>query len=226
VALYAGGGVIATVVVLGIIGSIVGPQPATPPVTPPPQAEERRPPPVAQDGRQTPPPSGGGQQGGTQQPAAQAEFANELRDFGVPAQAGLQANVGGPTPTSVPGARTVATAALVAEWNSGNRDQFLLIDVRGGAGHQSIPGARHLPDAGVPGTLDDGAQRRLEQDLERLTNGRRAFPLVFFCSGVNCWLSYNASLRARAAGFTNVFWYRGGLDAWRAAGQPMGALAP
>jgi rhodanese-related sulfurtransferase len=43
---------------------------------------------------------------------------------------------------------------------------------------------------------------------------------VFFCSGVRCWLSYNAALRAVRGGYANVYWYRGGIDAWRAAGLP------
>ncbi len=39
-----------------------------------------------------------------------------------------------------------------------------------------------------------------------------------------CWVSYNAALRAINAGYTNVLWYRGGIEAWKAAGLP--TLAP
>jgi rhodanese-related sulfurtransferase len=46
-------------------------------------------------------------------------------------------------------------------------------------------------------------------------------PIVFFCEGVGCWESYNAALRAEKMGFTRVYWYRGGLDAWKEAGLPM-----
>ena len=35
------------------------------------------------------------------------------------------------------------------------------------------------------------------------------------------WLSVNAALRARRAGYARVGWYRGGLAAWQAAGLPV-----
>jgi PQQ-dependent catabolism-associated CXXCW motif protein len=50
-------------------------------------------------------------------------------------------------------------------------------------------------------------------------------PLVFFCVNSQCWLSYNASLRAAALGYTNVYWYRGGIESWRAAGLPLARVA-
>ena len=43
-------------------------------------------------------------------------------------------------------------------------------------------------------------------------------PIAFFCQGSHCWESYNASLRAIHMGYTHVYWYRGGLSAWQAAG--------
>ena len=46
-------------------------------------------------------------------------------------------------------------------------------------------------------------------------------PMVFFCQGAHCWESYNASLRAIDLGYTNVYWYRGGLSSWQEAGLPV-----
>ena len=34
-------------------------------------------------------------------------------------------------------------------------------------------------------------------------------------------MSYNASLRAINLGYTNVLWYRGGIEAWKQAGLPV-----
>lgn len=34
-------------------------------------------------------------------------------------------------------------------------------------------------------------------------------------------MSYNAALRAINLGYRNVLWYRGGIEAWQAAGQPL-----
>jgi hypothetical protein len=37
-------------------------------------------------------------------------------------------------------------------------------------------------------------------------------------------MSYNAALRAINAGYTNVLWYRGGIEAWKMAGLPTQAV--
>lgn len=44
-------------------------------------------------------------------------------------------------------------------------------------------------------------------------------PLVIFGTGRN-WLSANAALRAKQAGYAHVLWYRGGMEAWKAANLP------
>jgi PQQ-dependent catabolism-associated CXXCW motif protein len=62
--------------------------------------------------------------------------------------------------------------------------------------------------------------------LSRLTHGNKAAPMVYFCVDAQCWLSYNASLRAAALGYTEVYWYRGGIVAWRAAGLPLKKINP
>jgi PQQ-dependent catabolism-associated CXXCW motif protein len=66
-------------------------------------------------------------------------------------------------------------------------------------------------------------QARLAQTLKAMTKGDRKRPLVFLCQGPQCWLSYNAALRAVRLGYETVYWYRGGIEAWIAAG---GDLAP
>jgi PQQ-dependent catabolism-associated CXXCW motif protein len=157
-----------------------------------------------------------------QQPSAPpGGFADELRDFGVPASKTLQKNVGSATPSTIPGARIAATAELVAEIAKGT--PMVLIDVLSDTHAQTLPGARGLAGAGNPGSFDDAIQRQFSSALKQVTGGRKDTPVVIFCSGPSCWYSYNASLRAVAAGYSNVYWYRGGIAAWRAAGQ---ALAP
>lgn len=39
-------------------------------------------------------------------------------------------------------------------------------------------------------------------------------PIVFMCNGAECWKSYKASKVARDAGFTQVYWLRGGVPEW------------
>ena len=74
--------------------------------------------------------------------------------------------------------------------------------------------------------LQRPVQTSLSNELNQLTNGRKDFPIVFFCQGVRCWESYNAVLRAWNAGYRNVYWYRGGLQAWQQAGFPMAQTPP
>ena len=44
-------------------------------------------------------------------------------------------------------------------------------------------------------------------------------PIIYFRQGASCGESYNAALRANAAGQTGIYWYRGGLAAWLEAGR-------
>jgi PQQ-dependent catabolism-associated CXXCW motif protein len=128
-----------------------------------------------------------------------------------------------PTPRELPGARTLRTPQLKAWLARDVELQPLLFDVLGGTGHDTIPGAIWLPGAGRGSSFADSVQTRLARTLDALTGGDRARPVVFFCTGVQCWLSYNAALRATELGYRQVYWYRGGLEAWAEAG---GMLAP
>ncbi|MFK7754089.1 MAG: rhodanese-like domain-containing protein [Sedimentitalea sp.] len=139
----------------------------------------------------------------------------ESRDFGVPPTNQLHRGpMHGPTPSSVPGARTIGTADLAGAMQSGQ--QLLLIDVLGG--NYALPGALTARDMATPGSYNDRTQQQVVQWLGQITRGQRQTPIVIYCSDPNCWLSYNATLRAVAAGYQNVFWYRGGLQAWQMAG--------
>ncbi len=149
-------------------------------------------------------------------------YAYELTDTGVQPKDTLETNVGSPTPMSVPGGERVTTMQ-VRDLANGNRN-VLLLDVLADPHNTTLQNARYLPAAGKPGSFNDGFQAQTVQALQNLTGGRRDQPLVFFCAGAACWESYNAVLRARQAGYTRLYWYRGGLASWNAAGLPMQAL--
>lgn len=146
-------------------------------------------------------------------------YADEARDWGVAATDTLRRPpFHAPTPLHIPGAKLVTTLelrALLARTNAP-----LLIDVLSEQGHKTLAGALWLSGAGQGTNFIDPAQVVLMQVLERLTRGDRNKPVVFFCANAQCWLSYNAALRAVAAGYTHVYWYRGGIEAWMAAGLP------
>ena len=149
-------------------------------------------------------------------------YGDENADYGVAPQDRLQKDVGRATPVRVPGVPTVTTTALIDAMHAGR--PLVLIDALDSQ-HRTIKGAVQLPVAGNygGGTFDDAVQNVLVDDLEDLRREHPGAELVFFCEGVRCWESYNAVLRARAAGVDNVSWYRGGLTAWKAAGLPMEA---
>ena len=141
----------------------------------------------------------------------------ELQDLGVRPVDRLHAGpVRGPTPNAIPGGRVITSAELLDLLRNATGARVLLLDVLGGP--QTVPGAIPLVDAREPGSFDDARQRRLGEMLARLTAGNAQTPLVFFCEGPQSWMSYNAALRAIALGYTEVVWYRGGLEAWRRAG--------
>jgi PQQ-dependent catabolism-associated CXXCW motif protein len=154
--------------------------------------------------------------------ALAAEYAGESIDTGVQPKETLESNVGSPTPTSVPGGQRVTTVQVRDAVNSD--PSVLLIDVLVDPHQRTIQGARYVPAAGQPGSFSDTAQTQTAQALQTLTGGNRDRALIFFCAGSACWESYNAVLRARSAGYTRLFWYRGGLASWSAAGLPMQPL--
>lgn len=137
-------------------------------------------------------------------------------------RAGLRlSDYSAPTPLAIPGAQVIDTPQL-RQQIAGERPPAL-IDTAGGSGHDSLPGAVWLPGAGLGTGFDDTLQQQVGMALAYISGNDPARPLVFFCVSRNCWLSYNAALRAVRLGYREVYWYRGGLEAWRAAG---GALEP
>ena len=46
-------------------------------------------------------------------------------------------------------------------------------------------------------------------------------PVVFLCNGPECWKSYKASRAALAAGYTKIYWFRGGMPEWREKRLPV-----
>jgi len=198
----------------------VGPGPMGGPA--PPQGGFGQPP---QGGFGQPPQGGFGQPGQPGQRAAPgpqdrlAELAeSERRDLGVRPTRKLHAGqMHGPTPNQIPGGQLVTTQGLLGLFRQ-SETPYLVFDVLGGPDRlpKAIPAVR----AASPGTFKDQVQQQFGQFLKGQTRGNRETPLVFYCLSVECWMSYNAALRAINLGYKNVLWYRGGIEAWRQAGLP------
>jgi PQQ-dependent catabolism-associated CXXCW motif protein len=174
-------------------------------------------------GGQVPPEYQGTQPGTAPAPQAGQQvapqiFAFETRDFGIPPQSSLRAGqFHGATPTAIPGGKLVSTQGLFDAING--QMQVVLIDVLGAS--YGLPGAQVAPAMASPGSFQDRTQQQTAQWLAGITGNRTDTPIIVYCSDPQCWLSYNGALRAIAAGYTNVYWYRGGLQAWQMAGLPL-----
>ncbi|MGQ4275363.1 rhodanese-like domain-containing protein [Terrihabitans sp. B22-R8] len=79
--------------------------------------------------------------------------------------------------------------------------------------HRSIPGAVWFPGAGRADLSPEKADALLARIAE-LTKGNTSHPIVSFCRP-NCWGSWNVGKRLVAAGYTAVYWFPAGIDAWQ-----------
>lgn len=114
---------------------------------------------------------------------------------------------GGP-PALLDGATVISTQQLLASMRErdAGTTSFFLIDARGCATEPTIPTAVCLTGNSI-------------DQLEAKAPDKAA-QLVIFCHDGGCPLSYQLASAAVAAGYDNVFWYRGGINAWAAAGEP------
>ena len=143
----------------------------------------------------------------------------EKRDMGVQPSATLHDGaMHGPTPNQIPGGQLITTKGLAPLLQMQDVGA-LVFDVLGAP--QTLPNAIPAVPASQPGNFNDAMQQQFGQVLQRATRGRNDLPLVFYCQGPECWMSYNAALRAIHLGYRNVMWYRGGLEAWQKAGLPV-----
>jgi adenylate cyclase len=145
------------------------------------------------------------------------DHADAEADFGIASDDKLRRNLAGPTPTTISGAKTIRTTEL---------EQFLeahrpiVVDALLYSWGRSIPGAIGLKSAGLGGGYSDTEQDRLRQKFRELTKGDLAAPIVAVGWNSLRFDGYNLTLRLTALGYTNVYWYRGGREAWEVNSMP------
>jgi TolB-like protein/DNA-binding winged helix-turn-helix (wHTH) protein/rhodanese-related sulfurtransferase len=114
-----------------------------------------------------------------------------------------------PTPSLVPGARTMTTKELASLLAGASAP--MVVDV--GCGAATIADAVWINDS-FP---SQEGQADLDRALAGLAGGQDR-PIVVMGCGKYDWNAYNAALSLIAAGYRKVAWYRGGEEAWTAAG--------
>ena len=147
------------------------------------------------------------------------EHLDELADSHIPSSGYLHGTEPySPTPMSVPGGTTINTEEMVRLLES----KPLVITTS--AENPTIPGAV-LVNLQNTGSLTDEWQAALENLVSIATNGDKQRPIVTFAWCINRWNSRNVALRLIALGYKNVYWYRGGWEAWDAHHLPKAPLA-
>ena len=155
--------------------------------------------------------------------AGARDHADEDADFGVPADSSLRGEIAGRTPTGAPGATTIRTAELVRLLAEAAP---LVIETVSNSWGRSIPGAVGLRFSGLGGRFADEGQDRLRRKMVELTGGERNRPVVAVGWNSERFDGRNLALRLTALGYTRVYWYRGGREAWEVADLPETALVP
>lgn len=142
---------------------------------------------------------------------------------GVPFTGELSEDGNGETPQEIPGVKTVSA------WQTGcliNTFKDKLVRIAAMPVDEAIPGSYSVGWAGSGGTYDDKVQAAIETVARTLTLGGEGYkgrPILVYCHHVKCRLSYNALLRLKHAGFTQLYWLRNGTKEWKAKGM---TLAP
>jgi TolB-like protein/tetratricopeptide (TPR) repeat protein len=147
------------------------------------------------------------------------DHADEDADFGLPSDSLLHTDYEAPTPTTAPGVRTIRTTDLA---NMVEQRKPLVLDTIYGG--KSIPGAVGLSGVGIGASTSDEFQGRLARKLQQLTHGDTTVPIVTVGFNSERYAGRNLALRLVALGYTEVYWYRGGREAWEVAGLPEAEL--
>ena len=145
-----------------------------------------------------------------------AALRAELNDYKTVAQLGFF------TPTTLPGAKVVKADEVQKLVAAG----AVLVDTRTEKEYlaKRMPAAVFVPY--LEKSLKDVAFDPKQDDFAELAKLDKAKPTVFACNGAECWKSYKASRVALQRGFTQVYWFRGGLPEWEAAGLAVAKGAP
>jgi TolB-like protein len=149
------------------------------------------------------------------------DCAEENADFGVPPSSVLNPDLIGLTPITVPGAQTIQSGELL---DLISQKRPILIDVALDSWGRSIAGAIGLQGTGYGASFSEKIQSRFNIKLNDLTKGDLSAPIVVFCVNSERFTGYNLALRLVARGHTQVYWYRGGVEAWQVNKLPESEL--
>jgi TolB-like protein/DNA-binding winged helix-turn-helix (wHTH) protein/tetratricopeptide (TPR) repeat protein len=147
--------------------------------------------------------------------AGMRDHADEDADFGLASDSALHTDYAAPTPNAAPGARTIRTPEMARLME---QRKPLILDTVGFG--RSVPGAVNLCGAGIGGSVAGELQDRLARKMRQLTGGDPSTPIVTMGFNAERYQGRNLALRLAALGYTEIYWYRGGREAWQVANLP------
>jgi adenylate cyclase len=153
--------------------------------------------------------------------AGMREHAEEAANFGLPCDGILRCEMRGLTPGNVSGATTLRTTELL---DLLSRQTPVLIDVAQDSLGRSLPDAIGLQGSGYGAAFSARIQSRLGRKIHELAKGDPSAPIVAYCANSERFTGYNLAMRLVGLGYTQVYWYRGGWEAWQVAGLSMTTL--
>jgi adenylate cyclase len=157
------------------------------------------------------------------------DHVDEDVDPGLPITVGVRANpLNAPTPRGASGVsviRTFELAGLIDQQRGGGAEQPLVLSTMCSDCLDIIfPGSIHVPQYLRHEPMTDEQRGVLKAWLDPLLDGNPRRRLITMSWNAERWHGRNLALELVALGYPNVSWYRGGLEAWDAAGLPVQRL--
>ncbi len=112
-------------------------------------------------------------------------------------------------PDSIPGTTKISAEQLIELVQK--HPDLVIVDARKSSDRDKgfIEGSKHLVNTDTtPETLAKIAPNK-------------AAPIAFYCNGIKCNRSGDSATLAIKAGYSKVYWLRGGLDEWTAKSFPI-----
>lgn len=113
------------------------------------------------------------------------------------------------SPEQIPGTTLIDAAALIELATTTPDLRIIDSRIHSDRHHGYIEGSVNLPD--IETTCNS-----LAQHIDSLQT-----PTAFYCNGPKCGRSAKAVKVALGCGYDNLYWYRGGMEAWMAEGFPI-----
>ncbi|MBC3934785.1 rhodanese-like domain-containing protein [Undibacterium rugosum] len=119
------------------------------------------------------------------------------------------------TPTSIKGVHTISTRDLIEKMKSRSLVLFDALGLNNQIG--TLPHAYSLHGAELAFNGPE-KNKNFESYMEKviaLYVPDKTQAIAVYCASAECWLSVNALIHLRNIGYSNLYWYRGGLATWK-----------